>query len=93
MKMSDKLKLIESILDDFTPSGNLEMKLYSDLRSALAGVVPVEVERRPHRCIYVYGVCEGGRRVEDHEKNYGKPEYTAEGVKVGSEAYKKIYGN
>ena len=42
MKMSDKLKLIESILDDFTPSGNLEMKLYSDLRSALAGVVPVE---------------------------------------------------
>ena len=53
----------------------------------------MEVERRPHRCVYVYGVCECGRRVEDHEKNYGKPEYTAEGVKVGSEAYKKIYGN
>lgn len=93
MKMSDKLKLIEAILEDFTPSGNLEMKLYYDLRSALAGKVPVKEESRPHKCIYVYGVCECGWVVEDHDKNYPPPEFTAEGVRVGSEAYKKIYGN
>lgn len=91
MKMSDKLKLIESILDGFTPSGNLEMKLYNDLRSVLAGRVPVEEERRPHKCIYVYGVCECGRIVEDHDKNYPPPEFDCYGLRVGSEAYKKIY--
>lgn len=92
MKMSDKLKLIESILDDFIPSGNLEMKLYNDLRSALAGKVPAEVERRPHRCIYDGdGLCRCGFRIEDHDKNYPPPEFDVHGLKVGSDLYKQFY--
>lgn len=90
--MSDKLKLIESILDDFHPSGNLEVKLYNDLRSALAGIAPAKVERRPHKCIYEDGVCKCGLRIEDHDKNYAPPEYTAEGIRVGTETYRRVYG-
>lgn len=89
--MSDKLKLIEKIVDDFHPSGNLEVKLYNDLRSALAGIVPAEVERRPHKCIYEDGVCRCGFKVEDHDKNYAPPEYDVLGLKVGSDLYRRIY--
>ena len=89
--MRDKLNLIQDLVDNYIPVSLDGEDFRNSIISALNGVPPEKSEDRPHKCIYVGGVCDCGFLLEDHDRNYPEPKLDVHGLRVGSEAYERFY--